>query len=70
MIRGLDGTLSRRAQARLGATSLVYRETDGSYTLERADQPPLSIGSTASEAEASLTALHRAAKARSQDTNE
>lgn len=63
-MRALDGHLSRRAQARLGASALVYREEDGSYTLERADTPPLGLGATASEAEASLTALHRAAGAR------
>lgn len=63
-MRNLSGHLSRRAQARLGASSLVYVEEDGSYTLERADTPPLGIGASASEAEASLTALHRAAGAR------
>lgn len=63
MIRALDGRLSRRAQARLGPTSLVYREPDGSYTLEREGQAPLSLGTTAQEAETSLTALHRAAGA-------
>lgn len=67
-MRAIDGHLSRRAQARLGATSLVYVEEDGSYTLERDGHEPLSIGATASDAEASLTALHRAAKARTPET--
>jgi len=62
VIRTLDGRLSRRAQARLGPTSLVYRETDGSYTLEREGQAPLSLGPSESEAEIALTALHRAAR--------
>ena len=63
MIRAIDGRLSRRAQARLGPTSLVYREDDGSYTLEREGQPPLSLGASVTDAEISLTALHRAASA-------
>lgn len=62
-MRALDGRLSRRAQARLGTTSLVYREPDGSYTLEREGQAPLSLGATAHEAETALIALHRAASA-------
>lgn len=62
-LRSLDGRLSRRAQARLGASALVYREADGSYTLERADRPPLGLGASAGEAETSLTAMHHAARA-------
>ena len=62
-MRALDGRLSRKAQARLGPTSLVYRETDGSYTLEREGQEPLSLGASAHEAETSLLALHHAARA-------
>lgn len=62
-MRALVGHLSRRAQARLGRSSLVYREEDGSYTLERGGQPPLRIGESESEASESLTALHRAAVA-------
>ncbi len=64
MIRAVDGRLSRRAQARLGASALVYREPDGAYTLERADQPPLGLGASAHEAEESLIALHHASRAR------
>lgn len=62
-MRTLDGRLSRRAQARLGASALVYREEDGSYTLERQAEPPLGLGASAGEAETALVALHHAARA-------
>jgi len=62
-MRILEGRLSRRAQVRLGGSSLVYREADGTYTLERAEQPPLGLGDSAHAAEDALHALHRAGDA-------
>ena len=63
-MRAVDGRLSRRAQVRLGGSSLVYREDDGSYTLERDDTPPLGLGGSEPEAETALIALHHAAHPR------
>lgn len=59
-MRTLDGYLSRKAQVRLGRSALVYREEDETYTLERAGQPPLSLGNEYGLAQQTLHALTNA----------
>lgn len=59
-MRTLSATLTRRARVRLGATAAVYREPDGSWTLERPDLPPLGLGDSEHEARDALALLHQA----------
>ena len=61
-MRTIEGYLSRKAQARLSPSALVYREEDGTYTLERAGEPPLSLGDAHGTAQQALEALCRAAR--------
>lgn len=61
-MRMLDGYLSRRAQARLDPSSLVYREADDTYVLERAGHPPLALGTDFGNARQALDALAQAAR--------
>lgn len=61
-MRTIDGTLSKRAQ-KFDQTSLVYREDDGSYTLERRGQEPLSLGDSFGRAQSALEALKKATAA-------
>jgi predicted component of type VI protein secretion system len=56
-VRLLDGYLSRRAQSALGVAVLVYVEPDGSYTLDRTNEPPLSLGLTFSAAQQAIAVL-------------
>lgn len=59
-MRTLDGYLSRRAQARIDPSALVYREADDSYTLERRGQQPLGLGPDFGAAQQALHALSNA----------
>lgn len=61
-MRALDGYLSRKAQPRLGPSALVYREEDGTYTLEREGHAPLSLGAEFGDARQALDALAHAAR--------
>lgn len=59
-MRTLDGYLSRKAQTRVHRSALVYREEDGTYTLEREGVPPLSLGNTYTLAQQGVQALGQA----------
>lgn len=60
-MRRIDGTLSKRAQ-RIDATALVFQEEAGTYTLERRDADPVSLGDSFGRAQSALEALRISAR--------
>lgn len=57
-MRTVDGILSKQAQ-RTDRSALVFREEDGTFTLERRDQPALSLGDSFGRAQSALHALRQ-----------
>lgn len=57
-MRTLDGYLSRKARSATNdQTAVVYKEADGTFTLERGGRPPLGLGATFSAARQALAVL-------------